>query len=250
MKTKLLSAIATIPLVVTGMVTSPSIAKGATVGSRLDFSGNVFGSLNQMDYIDSTTSPLTASPNILGNFQVDNATGFFAPVLMNPSQLGAIRDFTEGNTSGIITQIGPVLNGSDNPVFYIPDFISLNNAGLVNFTFQLETVNRIITIDPNSPNPLDPLINGISANINGTLTDLITNEVHAAVGTFNPNFPAGISVSQFTTNNFLGPVTFNASLQIISVPEPNSNVSLAILGILGIGYGINQYQKKMMKYWL
>ena len=54
MKTRLLSSIATIPLVVIGMVTSPSIAKGATVGSRIDFSGYVFGSSNQLDYIDAS----------------------------------------------------------------------------------------------------------------------------------------------------------------------------------------------------
>ncbi|WP_293106071.1 hypothetical protein [Moorena sp. SIOASIH] len=251
MKNKLLSSMATIPLIVAGIVTGTNVANGATLGSRIEFSGYVFGSLNQMDYIDLSASPLAPSPNVLGNFQVNDATGSFAPALTNPSRLGTIRDFTEGNTSGIINQTGPVLDSSDHPAFYISDFIRLNVPGLVNFTFQLETVDRTVGIDPNSPNPADPLITGISGTLTGTLTDLITNEVQAAVGTFVPNFPAGITISQFTPDNFLGPASFNGSLEVVSaptsIPEPRTNAGLALFGFLGLGYMVKLSSWKNLK---
>jgi hypothetical protein len=232
MKTKLLSTIATIPLVVTSLVTNCNIAKGATVGSRIDFSGYVFGSSNQFDYIDS--SNLVPNPNVLGNFQVNNATGSFAPALMNPSKLGAIRDVHEGISNGLITQSSPFFNGSNNPSLYVSDFLSLTIPNLVKFSFELQTVNRKVVLDPNSPDPLDPLILSISSDLTGVLTDFITNEVQAAVVHFAPNVPPGIPVSLLTPDNFLGPIVYNASLQVVAVPEPLSNTGLALLGGLGL----------------
>ncbi|XHR82474.1 MAG: hypothetical protein ACFKPT_30785 [Gloeotrichia echinulata GP01] len=234
MKINILSSIATICV-----IASTGVANAATLGSRIDFSGLAFGSRNQMDYIDPFTYPLAPSPNVLGKFQVNDATGSFAPALANSSQLGTIRDFTEGNTPGVITQIGPVFDTSDNPAFYVADFLSFNIPSLLNFSFQLEIVDRTVAIDPNSPNPFDPLITGISASFTGTLTDLITNEVQDAVGIFTPNFPSGIPLSQFTTDNFFGPAFFNGSLEVVSaptpVPEPSTNASsLALLGFLSL----------------
>jgi hypothetical protein len=230
MKTKLLSAIATIPLIVTSVAINSSIAKGATVGSRIDFSGYVFGSSNQFDYIDA--SNLVSNPNVLGNFQVDNATGSFAPALTNPSQLGAIRDVHEGISNGLITQSGPLFHGSNDPSLYVSDFLSLTIPNFVNFSFELHTVDRRVVLDPNSPNPLDPSILSISSDLTGTLTDFITNEVQPAVVRFVPNVPPGLYASQLTPNNFLGPILYNSSLQVVSVPEPSSNAGLALTGVL------------------
>jgi hypothetical protein len=232
MKLKFLSAMATIPLVLTSVLTNSSIAKGATVGSLIDFSGYVFGSSNQFDYIDS--SNLVPNPNVLGNFQVNNATGSFAPALMNPSQLGAIRDVHEGISNGLITQSSPLFNGSNNPSLYVSDFLSLTIPNLVKFSFELQTVNRKVVLDPNSPNPLDPLILSISSDLTGILTDFITNEVQAAVVHFAPNVPPGLPASLLTPDNFLGPIVYNASLQVVAVPEPLSNTGLALLGGLGL----------------
>ncbi len=231
-------------MVTIGVIASTGVVNAAMVGSRIEFSGYAFGSTNQMDYIDPFAFPLAPSPNVLGKFEINDASGFFAPAL-NSSQLGNIRDFTEGNTSGIITQIGPVFDTSDNPDFYVADFLSLNIPSLVNFSFSLETVDRTVSIDPNSPNPLDPLITGISASFTGTLTDLITNEVQAAIGNFNPNFPSGVPLSQFTTDNFFGPAFFDGSLEIVSaptptpIPESGTSTSLALLGFFGLGGLLN-----------
>ncbi|MBD2533635.1 hypothetical protein H6G97_30425 [Nostoc flagelliforme FACHB-838] len=249
MTAKLLSLMATIPLIVAGVVTGTSIANAATVGSRIDFSGYAFGSLTQMEYIDSSLLPLVSSPNVDGSFQVLDATGSFASALTDSRSIGTIRDFNAAGLPGIIAQAGPVLNGSDNPDFYVPNFLRLNVPGLVNFTFQLETANRTVTIDPNSPDPSDPFITSISASLTGTLTDLITNEVQAAVGTFVPHFPPGINLSQFTPNNFFGPASYDGSLQVVSkptpqvVPEPTANAGLALFGVFAVGYKLNKRKK-------
>lgn len=239
MKLKFLSTMATIPLIVTSVVTNSSMAKGATVGSRIDFSGYVFGSSNQFDYIDA--SNLVPNPNVLGNFQVDNATGSFATALMNPSQLGAIRDVHEGISNGLITQSGPLFHGSNDPSLYVSDFLSLTIPNFVNFSFELHTVDRRVVLDPNSPNPLDPLILSISSDLTGTLTDFITNEVQAAVVHFAPNVPPGLPASLLTPDNFLGPIVYNASLQVVAVPEPLSNTGLALLGGLGLSLILKKY---------
>ncbi|WP_424100501.1 hypothetical protein [Moorena producens] len=236
MKNKFLSSIATIPLMVAGVVAGTNVANGATLGSRIDFSGFVFGSSNQFDYIDS--SVLNSNPNVDGNFQVINATGSFAPALENPSQLGTIRDVHQGISSGLITQSGPLFDGSDDPSLYLSDFISLTIPNLVDFSFELETVDRTVAIDPNSSNPLDPFILSISSILTGTLTDFITNEVQEAVVTFAPNVPSGIPISVLTPDTFLGPIVYDASLEVVSksVPEPDFKASLVLLGGLGFSF--------------
>ncbi|NEO41551.1 MAG: hypothetical protein F6J90_36575 [Moorea sp. SIOASIH] len=238
MKNNFLSSIATIPLMVAGVVAGTNVANGATLGSRIDFYGFVFGSSNQFDYIDYSTSPLAPSPNVLGNFKVNDATGSFAPVLANPSQLGTIRDVHQGISSGLITQSGPLFDGSDDPSLYVSDFISLTIPNLVDFSFDLKTVDRTVAIDPNSPNPLNPFILSISSILTGTLTDFITNEVQEAVVTFDPNVPSGIPISLLTPDTFLGPIVYNASLEVVSksVPEPDFNGSLVLLGGLGFSF--------------
>ena len=170
MTTKLLHSMATIPLIVASVATSTSLANAATIGSSIDFSGYVFGSLTQMDYVDPSV-PLLPSPNVDGSFQVFNATSSFASALTATLSIGTIRDFSQGISPGIIAQAGPVLNGSDNPDFYVPNFLNLTTSNSVNFTFQLETVERTVALDPNS-DPLDPSILSISAILTGTLTDL------------------------------------------------------------------------------
>lgn len=185
---KLFPSITTIPIVVAGIMTGVSVTDAATVGSSIVFSGSVFGSLTQMDYIDPAIAPLAPSPNVEGSFQVLDATGSFSPALTVPASIGTIRDFSSGGFPGVITRAGPFLNGSDDPNFYIPNFLRLTVPGSVDFTFRLETVIRSVVIDPNS-DPLDPTISSISATLTGTVTDLITNEVQAAVGTFIPEIP-------------------------------------------------------------
>lgn len=230
MKTKIFSSIATIPLIMAGIVTNANVVSAATIGSRIDFSGFVFGSSNQLDYIDS--SVLIPNPNVPGNFTINNATGSFAPAL---GKQGTILDVHEGYSLGLITQSGPLFNGSDNPNLYVNDFLSFNVPSLVNFSFQLKTVDRVVAIDPNSPNPLDPLILSFSSILRGTLIDSITNEVQTAVATFVPQIPPSvIPLSQLTPDNFLGPVVYHGSLRVVSVPESNSNAGLAL--VVGIGF--------------
>ncbi|MDZ8264211.1 hypothetical protein [Nostoc sp. ChiQUE01b] len=248
MKAKLLSPMATIPLIVAGVVTGTSIANAATVGSRIDFSGYVFASSNQFDYVESSGLSLSPNPNLDGSFQVLDASSSFAPALTFPSQFGIIHDIHEGIASGLITQSSPLFNGSDNPDFYVQNFLRLTTPGLVDFRFQLETVKRVAEIDPNS-DPLDPSILKISSSLTGTLTDLITNEVQAAVGSFVPNIPPGLKLSQLTPNDFLGPVLYNGSLQVVSkptpqvVPEPTANAGLTLFGVFAVGYRLNKRKK-------
>ena len=243
MTTKLLHSMATIPLIVAGVVTSTSFVNAATIGSTINFSGYVFGSSTQFDYVDSSTFPVISNPNVDGSFQVLDASGSFSPALTFPSQFGTIRDVHQGSSSGLIMQSGPLFNGSDNPNFYVPNFLSLTTSNSVNFTFQLETINRVAEIDPNS-DPLDPSILNISSRLTGTLTDLETNEVQTAVGSFIPNIPPGIKLSQFTPDNFLGPVPYNGSLQV--VPEPTTNAGLALFSVFCVGYAVSK-RKKLKK---
>jgi hypothetical protein len=249
MKPNLIDLKTTIPLVVVIVATSTSLANAATIGSSISFSGYAFGSSTQMDYVNSSTLPLTPSPNVNGSFKVVDASGSFTPALTFPPQSGTLRDFIEGNSpSGVIVQTGPVLNGSNNPIFYVPDFISVNVPGSVNFTFRLETANRTVAFDPNS-DPSDPMISKMSVTLTGTLTDLLNNEVQAAVGTFNPNIPPNVKLSQFTPTDFLGPGSFNGSLQVVSaptpqaVPEPTTNASGALFGVFAVGYAVNKRKK-------
>ncbi len=230
MKITIISSIATIPLILSGVVTNTNMASAATIGSSINFSGFVFGSSNQLDYIDSSNLP-NPNPNLPGDFTVTNATGSFAAGL---GQQGTILDVHEGNSSGLITQLGPLFNGFDDPNLYVADFLTLDVPGLVNFSFQLETVDRTVAIDPNSPDPLDPLILIFSSILTGTLTDLITNEVQYAVATFVPQIPPSvIPISQLTPDNFLGPVMYNGSLQVVPVPESSSSAGLALVAGLG-----------------
>lgn len=227
MKVKILSSIATIPLALAGVVLNAAMANAATIGSRFDFSGSVFGSNNQFDFIDSST--LVPTPNKLGNFQVNSATGSFAPALESPSQLGEIRDIRKGFTTGLIDQAGPLFDGSNNPNLFVSDFLRINVPNSINFSFQLETVDRSAVLNPNSPDPLDPLVESFSSLITGTLTDLTTNEMQLAVGSLAPSIPANtIPISQF--NNFFGPVVYNGTLEVASVPEPNNfSAAFAVL---------------------
>ncbi len=229
MKAKLFGSIATFSL-----VASTSVASAAEIGSRIDFSGYVFGTSNQLDYIDS--SDLTPNPNALGNFQVLDATGSFAPALTNPSQLGEIRDFSAGISLGAITQSGPLFDGSDNPSLYLSDFLSLTIPNLVNFSFELQTLERTVLVDPNSPDPSDPLISSISSTLTGTLTDFITDENQAAVATFAPNVPPNVPISLLNPDTLLGPTVYEGSLQVISVPESTPGAVLVLLG--GFCFGI------------
>lgn len=247
MAAKLLSSIATIPLIVGGIVTSTSIASAATIGSSINFSGYVFGSSTQLDYVDFSALPAIANPNVDGSFQVFNASGSFAPAFTFPSQFGTIRDIREGIIPGLITQSSPLFNGSDNPDLYVQDFLRLA-TGLVDFRFQLETLKRVAEIDPNS-DPSDPSILRISSTVTGTLTDLMTNEVQAAVGSFVPNIPPGIKLSQYTPDTLLGPVRYDGSLEVVSegrpqaVPEPTTHAGSALFGVCCICYGLNKRKK-------
>lgn len=240
MITKLFSALTTISLIIAGVVTRTSFVNAATIGSSINFSGYVFGSSEQLDYIDSSAFPVSPNPNMDGSFQVLNATGSFAAALTNPPQFGTIRDLREGSSPGIIMQASPLFNSSDNPDFYVPNFLQLNVPELVNFKFQLETVNRTVAIAPDS-NPYDPFILGISASLTGTLTDLETNEVQPAVGSIIPNIPPNTKLSQFTPNDFLGPATYTGSLQV--VPEPTTNAGLALFGVFFLSYAANKRKK-------
>jgi hypothetical protein len=236
MKTTLLSSLISISVLAT-----TGVANAATIGSQIQFSGFVFGSANQFDYIDS--SVLLPSPNVLGNFIVTQASGSFAPALAHPLHLGKIRDVHEGISSGLITQSSPLFDGSNDPNLYVNDFISLSIPNLVDFSFNLETVKRVVEIDPNSPNPLDPLILKISSLLTGTLTDFITNEVQAAVGTFVPNIPPSvIPVSQLTPDSFLGPIAYQGSLRVVSVPESSSNAGLALIAGVGFTFMLRKKQ--------
>ena len=184
-----------------------------TVGSRIDFSGSVFGSSNQFDYINfSSTTP---NPNELGSFQVNDATKTFAPILANTSQLGLIRDIHEGISSGLITQSAPLFDGSDNPSLYVSDFLSLTIPNSVNFSFDVKTIDRTVRTDPNSPDPSNPTILDVSSIITGSITDFTTGEVQEAIVVFNPDIPSGVLVNQLTPDNFLGPISYNASLQVV-----------------------------------
>lgn len=245
---KPLNLLAKVPLFVAGVLTGTLSVSAATIGSSIDFSGYVFGSSNQFDYIDSANFPLVPNPNVDGSFQVINATGSFAPALTVPSSFGIIRDTHEGISSGLITRSGPLFNGTNNPNLFVPNFLRLTVSSSVDFSFQLETVLRVVEIDPNS-DPLDPSILKISSTLTGTLTDSVTNEVQAAVGTFLPNIPLGIKLSQLSPDNFLGPVLYDGSLQVvsepISVPEPSTSASLALFGLLMLGYGLKKKEKSI-----
>lgn len=246
MNLKLLTPFVTAPLVVSSVVSSCGFTYAATIGSSIDFTGYAYGTSNQMDYIDPSVLPLEPSPNANGAFQVIDASGSFASALMFPSITGDIRDFAQGTSMGLITQNGPILDGSNISAFYLPDFLRLNVPGSVNFTFQLETGNRTVVLDPAS-DPADPVITGISATLTGTLTDLLNNEVQFATGTFTPSI-SGVRLSQFNQTEFLGPVPFNGSLQVVSkpsqaVPEPSSTAAFALLGAAVVGYTIKQRKK-------
>lgn len=231
MKATLFGSIATF-----GLIAGTSVASTATVGSRIDFLGYVFGSSNQLDYIDS--SDLIPNPNALGNFQVLDATGSFAPALTNPLQLGKIRDISAGISSGVITQSGPLFNGSDDPNLYVSDFLSLTIPNLVDFSFELKTIDRVVLVDPNSPNPSDPFIRSISSTLTGTLTNFITDEIQAAEATFVPNVPSNIPISLLNPDTVLGPIAYEGSLKVTSVPESNSGAILMLLGGFGVLFRI------------
>lgn len=180
--------------------------------SRLEFSGYVFGSSNQFDYVDSSLIP---SPNNVGNFKVNYATGAFTPALTNILQIGTIRDFHEGNSSGLITQSAPLFDGSDDPSLYVSDLIGLSIPNYADFSFELQTISRTVKTEPNPSNPENPFILDISSILTGTIINYTTGEVGEAIAFFNPNVPSGVSINQLTPDTFLGPISYDATLQVV-----------------------------------
>jgi hypothetical protein len=224
-------------------------------GSSFTAIGNGYTSLDQLDFVGPppSVSPLPQTIDDDGYFSViASPAGGFTDAIFNPPQTilpraSSIKDISggliapDGNGGSVVDQLGPLPDGSDDPLRYVDNFIAFNNApfgGTTNFTIDLFTVLRRV----NTGNPLNnaTLIKDISFDYTGELTDETTGKVFDAVGSLTPNIGPGSSLEGITfgdlANNpgqFFGSIGYTMDWRVEDKKTPEPMTGIGVLVALG-----------------